>query len=229
MKQIKILSLGDEFACTAQGYLPKIAKCDSVGIVAGAVFAKGMSLRDHVNALKNDVDCYTFIYNNEGSVRFNTFENFSAVKALDWLNWDYVVVQQCISLAADKESYITYLAELCEILKERCPNAAVVLNEPYAKDAREACIAAIKNSNVKIVFPVGEAWHNAEKAGITNLTADGHHTGRTGEFLSAAVWYEVITGNDMTKNSYRLPFVESEITARIKSAVHEVAHKYSLA
>lgn len=49
-----------------------------------------------------------------------------------------------------------------------------------------------------------------------------------GDFVCGAVWYEVLTGNNISENSYRLPFVNSENVEKLKLVVHEVAEKYCL-
>ncbi len=248
--QLKILSLGDEYALSARRYLAKTAKSDDVKIVSGCMTLEDASLEKHTGMISDDVPAYRFEYNDEGSVRMNEISDISASKIFDWTDWDYVTVQQSIDKAGDSESYKLFISEIAEMIRQKCPRAQLVINEPWAFESdcenatfeiynnnqqamadkiRTACINAASEGNIKIVFPVGEAWMNARKENFCRLTGDdGCHASRCGEFLASALWYEILTGNDVRKNSYRLPFVESHIASRLKDIAHETAEKYSL-
>lgn len=224
LKQIKILSLGDESVRTTHNYLPKIARCDSCDIVAGTAFKAGATLKTHIESLSADLKDYCFICNKEGSVRFDTTENTSLSQALDWLSWDFVIIHQSFSSAGDADSYIPYASELEKMIKEICPCAKVVLNVPYVNGAFEACLNAIKNSDIRIILPVYEAWKAIENNGICLSDENVTLSSRENDFLTACVCYEVLTGNDVSRSNYRLPFVESDVTAGIKKAVHSVVN-----
>lgn len=248
--QLKILSLGDEYAVSAGRYLAKTAKSDDVKIVAGFMTLSDSSLENHLKMIALDIPVYHFECNSEGSVRLNEMNDVSASKILDWFDWDYITIQQSMDKAGIPESYEPFISEITEIIRQKCPRAEIVINETWAFEndsseplfelfdnntqtmadkIRTACINAAAAGNIRIVFPTGEAWSKARKESFCRLTSeDGCHASRCGEFLASALWYEILTGNDIRKNSYRLPFVESHITTRLKDIAHETAEKYSL-
>ncbi len=204
----------------SQGYLPKLAKSDSAVIVAGALFAADVNLSDIVNAAEENSEVFTFVCNSEDSVRFDVSEKFSVVRALDWLDWDYVVIQQSDDLSSDESTYFPYITKLCEIIKANCRKANIIISEPLLTDSKSACEYAVKNSDAVKYLPVGEVFASAEKAALCKRGDVDSQFGRISEFISACVWYEMITRNNVALNKYRLPFVESRITAEIKNLVH---------
>ena len=194
--------------CTAHNYLPKIAKCDDVEIVSGVAFCQDAGIEAHIDAIKNASEAYCFIYNNEGSVRFNTVEDCSFISAAEWFRWDYIIIHLNINASDDK----CRASELAMIIKNICPSACVVLSAPYGVAADIADELA--------VLPVSEACEAAEAAGVVIVDADGSFRGREYGFITAGVWYEALSGNALTANSYRLPFVAGELTVLMKNAVH---------
>ena len=248
--QINILSIGDEFSAVPQRYLGKIAKSGGDEIVTGNLILPGASLKRHCEVITDDVPAYQFDYTSPGSVRFNTLEDCAPSKALGWTDWDYITVQQSASLAGMEETFFPYISEIASLLRKLCPRASLVLHETWAFDEncaeplfeeyhrstaemadkiRQSYIAAAKQSEIHIVFPVGEAWNAARQTALRDgLTLDGLHSSRMGDFLSGAVWYEILTGNDVTKNSYRLPFIPAENVASLKKTAHEIAVEYSI-
>ncbi len=248
--QLKILSLGDHCSASALSYLAKLAKSDDISIIAGNITLDNNSLESHSSAISNDTPSYRFEFNENGSVRTTVFENFSFSRATDWFDWDYVSVQQTQSLAGDTESYYPYINTITDAIKQYCPRAGIIINEPWAYETdctnedfqkynndtdlmtrkiRETIIDVASRTGIKIVLPLGEAWSNARSRDFCRLTGDdGYHASRCGEFLSGAVCYEILTGNNIAKNKYRLPFVNTDITAELKNTAHEIAEKYRL-
>lgn len=248
--QLKILSLGDECSVSAQRYLAKMAKCDDVSVIAGNLTLADNSLETHFSAIRDEDTVFRFEYNDKGSVRTTVFENFSFSKAMDWFDWDYISLQQSIILSGETNTYFPFICNITDTVKKINPQVKIIINEPWAfetdcilsdfrkynnntytmtQNIREATIEASARAGIKIVFPVGEAWSHVRKNGICRLTGDdGCHASRCGEFLAGAVWYEILTGNDVSRNKYRLPFVSTEITAELKKIAHTIAEKYKL-
>lgn len=247
---LKILSLGDECSVSAQRYLAKMAKCDDISVIAGNLTLDNNSLEAHFSAIRDNNADFRFEYNDEGSVRTTVFENFCFSKAMDWFDWDYVSVQQSILLSGDADSYFPFICSITDTVRQLNPRTGIIINEPWAFESdciisefqkynnntrtmaqkiREATIEAASRANIRIVLPVGEAWSEVRNADFCRLTGDdGCHASRCGEFLAGAVWYEILTGNDISKNKYRLPFVSAEITADLKKIAHAIAEKYKL-
>lgn len=247
---IRLLSLGDEYSANAQRYLVKIAKCDGIDITAGNLILSGGDLMKHRDSILNDEPVYRFEFNERGSVRTDVIENCSPGRAFEWDRWNYITIQQEAGKAGISETFFPYICDIADVLREKCPKASLVLNEVWAfsedcghesfslydnsqkkmaEMIRGAYIEAAEKTGINIVFPLGEAWQRARSTKIgDNLTADGCHANRMGEFLSSAVWYEILTENDVTKNSYRLPFVPTEHVKILKEIAHEISKEYSL-
>lgn len=207
-------------------------------------------LEKHADALKNDERVYTLNYCADGSVRINTEENCSFTDVISMFSWDYITINQSIAKAGIKDSYFPYIKEICDIFAEKCPRANIVLIEPWAfsekcsaeafefynndtdrmaEMIRSCCIAVAENTPLNIVFPVGEVWSLVRNQyPELELTADGMRSNRMGDFVCGALWYELLTGNSIEKNSYRLPFVSSENAKKLRKPVHQVSEKYSL-
>ena len=222
MKQIKILSLGDNSSRTSHNYLPKIAKCDDVELVAGTVFLNSAVIDTHIEAIKSNSEDYCFIYNNEGSVRFNTVENCSFVSAAEWFGWDYIIIQLNINREVSAESNASSASELAELIKKICPSACVMLSLPYT-EVSEAAEVAEKTKSL-VTLPVAAACEAAMNAGVCLVDEDGTLRGREYDFVTAGVWYEALSGNALTSNGYRLPFVAGELTAIMKNVVHNTVN-----
>lgn len=248
--QLKILFMGDHCSVSTQSYLVKLAKSDDFSIIAGNITLEDNSLEAHASAISSDSPSYRFEFNEYGSVRTTVCENFTFSKAADWFDWDYIAIQQAQPLAEDKESYFPHINIIIDKIKSLSPRTEIIITEPWAyeqdcmsedfgkysrdtdemtRKIREAMIDVTSQSGIKIVLPLGEAWDKERKKSICRLTSDdGLHASRCGDFLSSAVCYEILTGNNIAKNNYRLPFVNADIAAEIKNTAHEIAEKYRL-
>ena len=236
--QIRILAIGDICAVSAQRCLAKIAKCDGVEITCGVITMPEADLIDHSDALLGDLPVYRFDYCADGSVRLNSEENCSFSYVLSAYDWDYIAINRRIENAGLIEGYFPYINNIADFINEKYPRARLVINEPWAfsensgetaRMIRECCIAVAENTRINIVFPVGEVWETVRQTyPDIELSGDGIRSGRLGDFLSGAVWYEVLTGNNVAKNSYRVPFVNGADVEKLKVVVHEVTEKYTL-
>lgn len=235
---IKILSIGDICAVSAQRCLAKIAKCDGVEITCGVMSLPDADLATHADAIVSDFPVYTFDYCADGSIRLNSEENCSFSYVMSMYDWDYITINQRIDIADKEDTYFPYINEISDFINEKSPNAKLVINEPWALYSkhidmsariREICISVAENTNINIVFPVGEVW---EKIRLLypelELSTDDIKSSRLGDFVSGAVWYEVLTGYSIVKNNYRVPFANSKSVEKLRTVVHEVTEKYML-
>ncbi len=197
--------MGDDSLRVALSYLPKIAKIDSVGVVSGILYPENVTAHSFLQKIKNDSREFTFVYNKEGSVRFNTVEDFSTAKAFDWFDWNFVIIPdyEC----AD---------EICAFVRDRSPKTKIIINKTVNEDNKnvsECC-------NADAVFSVTEILNDVKNEISKQGFVADMNSCRIKDFLSACILYETITGNNVAVNKYRLPFVESEITEVIKTVVH---------
>ncbi|MCD7775461.1 MAG: DUF4886 domain-containing protein [Clostridiales bacterium] len=238
---ISIISIGDEHSVSPCRYLTKIAKCDGVEITAGSLLLANGTIKRHYESLINDVSFYRFDYYKKGSSRCDSELNYSLAKALTWEDWNYITIQQAGDETADAGSFSPYLKEFKVMLKEMCPDSILALNETWDfrsdgqnqktidEMSRNAYVTAAKEAEIDIVLPVGDAFRIARDTSINSyLSEEGCYGSRMEEFLAGAVWYELLTGNDITKNKYRLPFVEGEYVQVLKEIAHSVAQDCNL-
>lgn len=247
---MKILLLGDEYSAGAMHYVPKIAKSDSCEITAGSLVLDDCSLKNHFEAIKDDLPVYKFEFNAKSSARLDTYENCSASRVFEWFEWDYIVLQQKTELSGLSDTFFPYLTDIAALVREACPSASLLLYENWAFSdrcgdesfekynrstavmadmIRNAYIGAAQETGINIILPVGEAWSEARRMYPSlELTSDGRFGSRLGEYLASAVWYELLTGNSMLKNTYRLPFVQHDKTQLLREVAHLTAEKYSI-
>lgn len=235
---IKILSIGDICAVSAQRCLAKIARCDGVEITCGVMSLPDADLATHADAIISDLSVYTFDYCANGSIRINSEENCSFSYVLSMFDWDYITVNQRIDIADKDDTYFPYINEISDFIKQKCPDIKLVINEPWAllsnhsdmsAKIREISIAIAENTNMNIVFPVGEVWEKIRlQYPELELSTDDIKSSRLGDFVSGAVWYEILTGYSIVKNNYRVPFVNSKSVEKLRAVVHEVTEKYIL-
>jgi len=240
---MKILSIGNGLSRCAHTYLPKIAKCDNLSMILANLYFYSCSLEDYRKNADSDEGKYTFEYYDEGRMKLNEIENFTLARALGWEEWDVVTIQQSASLSGLKETFFPYIQELCAYIRSKCPSAMIFLHETWAYDSlyegeefdkydrdtekmqnmiNSAYAAAFAQCGADGIIPAGRAFGIERTQSGTVLTGDGIHGSRAGDFLASAVWYCTLTGNDIRKNNYRLPFVDKTVTQRLKNTAYSV-------
>ena len=239
---MKILSIGNGLSRCAHRYLPKIAKCDGVSMILANLYAEHCSLEDYTRDMDSDNGAYIFEYYDEGYVKLNELENFTLDRALGWEDWDIITIQQSASLSGRAETYAPYDTKLCAHIREKCPGAKIFLHETWAYDSlyagdefdfynrdshkmqsavRAAYESSASSCSAEGIIPAGDAFEIEREKYGTELTGDGVHGNRAGDFIAGAVWYCMLTGNDIRKNTYRLPFVDKELTVRLKNTAYD--------
>ena len=240
---MKILSIGNGLSRCAHRYLPKIAKCSGISMILANLYAEHCSLADYADGMNSDKGTYIFEYYDEGYVKLNEIENFTLDRALGWEDWDVITLQQSAALSGRADTYAPYDNELCKHIREKCPGAKIFLHETWAYDSlytgdefdfynrdcnkmqsqiRNAYEKSAKECSADGIIPAGEAFAVEREKYNEPRTGDGIHGNRAGDFIAGAVWYCILTGNDIRKNTYRLPFVDKELTVRLKNTAYEV-------
>lgn len=234
---MKILAIGNSFSQDATAYLHDFAKSAGYSLKVVNLYIGGCSLSTHwQNAVEN---APLYQYEENG----NSCEKYVSInEALEMDDWDIVTLQQVSTQSGYYETYIPYLKNLSEFVRERAKNAEQVIHQTWAYEAVsdrfldeaffnnpgemfEALKSAYKQAakdlgNVRII-PSGEAFQNAASAGYDGLYRDGHHASiPLGRYLLSAVWFEALTGIDSTLATLS-PGLDEE-TAR---ALREIAHR----
>lgn len=243
---MKILSIGNGLSRCAHSYLPKIAKCDNMSMTLANLYSYKCSLEDYARNAETGEGKYTFEYYDEGRMKLNEIDNFSLERALSWEEWDIVTLQQAAAMSGLEETYIPYIGSLCSFIREKCPTAMIFLHQTWAYDSlyegeefdkygrdsakmqqmiNSCCQSALESCMADGIIPAGEAFAIERERYGTALTGDGIHGSRAGDFLASAVWYCTLTGNDIRKNTYRLPFVDKTLTIQLKNTAYSVCSK----
>ena len=128
----KILLISNSFGVDATRYLYGIARKAGDGVTTACLFIGGCPLSRHYRNMISEDRAYQ-LYFNGSSTPFRV----SLAEALLADDWDIVTFQQASPLSGDYSSYIPYLPELSDYVKELAPNAKQYIHAIWAwSDAR---------------------------------------------------------------------------------------------
>jgi len=248
---IKILAIGNSFSDDARTYIPQIAAASGIELVFGNLYIGGCSLERHHQNMTEDAAAYSYTKTGaegrEASIR----------EALEEEKWDYVTMQQASHFSGLYETYQPYLTELSAYVKKYAPQAEQLIHETWAYEIdstheqfpnydcnqkkmylqlRAAYDHAAASLGGLRVIPCGDAMQIARSHpmfdyanGGKSLNRDGFHASWThGRYLLGLVWVELLTGADLTGNSF-VPVREDEPeltpTAEEIAVLKACAHK----
>ena len=215
---MKVLSVGNSFSEDAQHWLHEISLCGKTKIDTANLMIGGCTLETHLDCIKNKKVSYCLQGNGGEHIK-----NASANEAIENENFDIVTVQQASGFSGRPQSYIPYLTELVDYVKQYQPKAQIYFHKTwsyetdsthghfdfYNKNQAEMCrrISDCAEMVQKLtglhVIPVGDfiqyLRENTKefdyKNGGISLCRDGFHLSYDyGRFAAAAVWYKTFTG-----------------------------------
>ena len=233
---LKILSIGNSFSQDAQRYLQEVAKHNGSDFKTANLYIGGCSLRTHyLNIIDGKTD-YFFEFNGK-----NTGIQVSINQALASDDWDIITLQQVSSSSAKYETYTPYLEFIYEHVKKYCPKAKVYIHQTWAyedgsdllknqgylsakdmfADVKHSYIVAAQAINADGIIPCGQVLLNATQMGIDKVHRDTYHASLgVGRYMLALTWYKVLTGKDITQDSFDdfdCPVSEKEREIAIKA------------
>ena len=225
---MKILSIGNSFSMDAQRYIHSIARSDKKDITAANLYIGGCPLELHYRNMLGQKADYEFWLNG-----FNSFLKVSLDDALLSTDWDVVTLQQASHVSFDYESYQPYLNALAAYVRECVPKAKIVVHQTWAyeKDSNrllnvakfdtpkemfakieDAYSKAAKDINADLIIPSGKLLDMLTDSGIEKVHRDTFHASYgLGRYAIGLLWYTLLTGNDITDNSF--DDFDEEITA----------------
>ncbi len=208
---LQILSIGNSFSEDAQRYLHQIAAKEGVALRCVNLYIGGCSLEQHCNNLHTNEPAYMWQENGA-----HTDSYVSIAQALNETQWDYITVQQVSQLSPSFESYLPYLTEVVQYVRERVPNAKLLVHQtwPYEDrsnrltvelgyqdphDMLRDIVAAYQKAAQCIsadgIIPSGQAMMYAIDSGLGNAYRDGFHANLgIGRYLLGLTWFMTITG-----------------------------------
>jgi len=237
---LRVLAIGNSFSVDATSdYLYDIAKAGGYEFIIGSINVGGCPLEKHWNfANSNHVYSYSRC---EGGKWRNSKSTMQDAMAGE--KWDFITFQQASPLSGKWETFEPFLTNLVNLARKMSPGATVCFQQTwaYAKDAthggfknynrdqmtmynaildadRKACEA----HGLKII-PSGTAIQNGRTTFIgQNFVRDGFHMSYTcGRFTVACTWFEALTGQDVTLNSYAPEWMQPAQIAVCKRSAHE--------
>lgn len=223
---MKVLSIGNSFSEDAQRWLHDISLCGNTGIDTVNLFIGGCTLETHYNNIKEN-KCDYSLQGNDGK----HIKNSSINEALCGEKYDVITVQQASGYSGRPQSYLPYLPEIVDYVKEKQPAAKIYFHQTwsyeidsthghfdfYNKDQGEMtrrindCAQMVKTLTGIEILPVGDfiqylrdnvAEFDYAHGGLS-LCRDGFHLDLTcGRFAATAVWYKVLTGENINIEAF---------------------------
>ncbi len=222
---VRVLAIGNSFSQDAvEQNLFEIARADGRVLIIGNMYIGGCSLERHVKNLRENRPDYAYRKIGTDGVRREQ-KGTTLETALADEKWDYVSLQQASPLSGLFESYVEWLPELCDYVRERVsPDTRIIIHqtwaysadsdhkgfENYDRDQMKMFRAIIDAYNraaeligVTVIVPSGTAIQNARTSFIGDgMNRDGFHLNLTyGRFTAACTWYERLFGG-ICRNSY---------------------------
>jgi hypothetical protein len=238
---MKILCIGNSFSQDATKYLQKIS---DGRLFVRNLYIGGCSLERHYNNILGDVYDYEYQENAE-AIRKESINH-----ALTLENWDYITVQQVSQDSGIPSTYEPYISYIINFIKEKCPNAKIVLHRTWAyddlsdhggfanygndrKNMFECIVKTTEQIAEKYGLPIIKVGNAVEKAreldefkpitGKLNINRDGFHLSLDyGRYLAGLVFYKFFTGDDLSNVTYVPNDTEKEITDKLKNIANNI-------
>jgi len=222
---LRLLSIANSYGQDAvEQNLHEIALADGHIMIIGNMYIGGCSLERHWTNAAADSAAYSY-RKVLADGRHVTMNGTTLDQSFRDEPWDVVVFHQASAFSGKLESYEPYLTNLLKYAKARTPKKCrMMLNQTwaYAEDATHQAFPDYDRNQQKMydalcgaykaeakkhhldLIPSGTAVQNSRSSfnGI-HVTRDGYHMHWWfGRYMVACTYYEAVTGNDVTKNSY---------------------------
>lgn len=233
---INVLSIGNSFSQDAQRYIHYLAKSEGVDIQTANLYIGGCPLEKHFRNMMGDKKEYDLEINGN-----STAFKMSISEALLAKSWDYITLQQASGRSFNYDSFVPYITELAEYIRELCPKAKILIHQTWGYETgsdkiknfgfetyddmfalvKENYAKAAKEIDADGIIPCGEVMQAAQKNGMEKVHRDTFHAGwGAGRFMLALTWYKYITGNSIDNvkfNMFDAEVTEEEYKIAIKS------------
>ena len=127
MKTIKVLAIGNSFSVDATRYLHQIAASADVDTKIVNLPIGGCPLERHWKNIETGERAYNYQLNG-----FSTERSVSIEEVLTEETWDYIITQQVSHDSGWLVSFEPFLGLILNYLKEKAPNAKILLQETWA-------------------------------------------------------------------------------------------------
>ena len=236
---MNVLCIGNSFSQDATRYLHQVS---GETLFVRNLYIGGCSLERHYNNIVGNIADYEYQKNGR------CLRMISIEEALGKKKWDYITLQQVSQDSGIIDTYEPFLSEIVKFLKEKCPNAKIVLHRTWAYDDksdhggfvnydrdRKKMYNAIVDATNKVaekygfdIIPCGDAIELARdlpefsQGGELNINRDGFHLSLDyGRYLAALVMCKYFTGLDPRTVEYEPDNTCHEINVKLKEVAFE--------
>ena len=234
---MNILSIGNSFSEDATRYLHEIAKSEGQEINTANLYIGGCSFEMHHENMLSGAGAYELQYNGQ-----NTGFFVSLCEAIQNRKWDIVTVQQVSHLSFVAESYVPYVVEIVEHIRNLLPNVKIYLHQTWAYEdgsdrllnvakysTSDAMLCDIVKANLAIsqiidadgVIRSGELFGELTKREYTGLHRDTFHASiGLGRYVLGLLWYKTLSGKRICAKSFDA--LDERIDERIKNQIVDI-------
>lgn len=164
-------------------------------------------------------------------------------EALESQEWDVVTIQQVSHKSYKPETYQPFANTLIAYIRKYAPKAEILIQETwaYGDDAlagfnakngtdltQQVMYDGLKAAYQKLsaetglrILPVGDAFQKAREEGITVNSPKDIHANRNGQFLGAAIFYEMFFRDSVEKAT----FVPAKMDPAMAGILRKIAHQ----
>ena len=261
--RLKILCVGNSYTLDTTRYVVDIIRDLGIdNVTLGHLYIANCSVERHYYNITEGRELYRYTVNTDGNRE--VFSDYHAKDAIESENWDYIVIQHKSigylqevvgGTAPEKGNQIEYFNMLVDLIKSYKPEATLVWNMSWSKQASngntEAQISSYEtivskthetilvNEDIQIVNPIGTAIQNARTSYFGDtMNRDGAHLSYgMGCYTAGLAFVGSITGLDVSEVQWRptekgenekTPITLEEQKVAIESAVNALKNPYEI-
>ena len=239
---IRVLCIGNSFSWDAveQELVPL---CDAKGVQVEVhnLYYGGCSLQQHAEFLIKDTAAYSHRVCTNAEPRVIK-DTITLKQALRDGEYDFISLQQASHDSGIRSSYEPWLSLLIDSVRAYQPNAQLFWMQTwaYSQDAKHPAYPRYHSNQQEMwdsiqactpkclpVIPCGAAIQNARQTKLGDtLCRDGYHLNYVyGRYTASCVWFEMLTGKDVRRNSYKNPQMTSQQRRLTQKSAHQAVKK----
>lgn len=242
-KVIKVLAIGNSFSRDAvEQNLYELAHAQGDSLVIGNAYIGGCSIDRHWNNVLTGKRDYQYRKIVGGTLTNRKHMNIEDIVVDE--PWDIITVQQCSPTSGLDTSY-THLYDLVNYVRNMATNtrAKIGFHKTWAyaqssthkafpnyhcnqfemfRSIQQAVHKEVDPNVFAMVIPCAEAIQMGRAELGDTLCKDGYHLSvACGRYIAACTWCEVLTGKDVTLNSWHPAFLNPQSAAVARRAAHQ--------
>lgn len=186
-RHLKICVIGNSYSLDSFGYLPFILQNYGITIEVGMYYRGGASLRSQIDEWDSDTHRFFYINTREHkSWQTISYYKYSPKKAVQFTDWDIVVMQQGSQASVSEKDYNDDADTLVRLILGTVKKPVLLawninINRASSgddtKNIQNGILSKIKNTvnkqNIDMIFPYGTAIFNARTNPLLSSLSDG--------------------------------------------------------